>query len=90
MPLLEARAGFEIENIVTIADKLFWHLRAEGTADLATREALRYRHALLGGCSAESIILGHVINRGGRWGRPSGPVPVSCGSFSLDSPHMLQ
>ena len=57
MPLLEARAGFEIENIVTIADKLFWHLRAEGTADLATREALRYRHALLGGCSAESIMV---------------------------------
>jgi Fic family protein len=47
LPLLEARASSEIENIVTTADKLFRHLRAEGTADPATREALRYRHALL-------------------------------------------
>jgi Fic family protein len=47
LPLLEARASSAIENIVTTADKLFRHLRAEGTADPATREALRYRHALL-------------------------------------------
>jgi Fic family protein len=49
LPLLEARASSEIENIVTTADKLFRHLRAEGTADPPTREALRYRHALLEG-----------------------------------------
>jgi Fic family protein len=52
LPLLEARASSEIENIVTTADKLFRHLRAEGTADPPTREALRYRHALLEGFSA--------------------------------------
>jgi Fic family protein len=49
LPLLEARASSEIENIVTTADKLFRHLQAEGTADSATREALRYRRALLEG-----------------------------------------
>jgi Fic family protein len=49
LPLLEARASSEIENIVTTADKLFRHLQAEGTADPATREALRYRRALLEG-----------------------------------------
>ena len=49
LPVLEARASSEIENIVTTADKLFLHLRAEGTADPATLEALRYRRALLEG-----------------------------------------
>jgi Fic family protein len=49
LPLLEARASSEIENIVTTADKLFRHLQAEGTADPATREALRYRRALVEG-----------------------------------------
>jgi Fic family protein len=49
LPLLEARASSEIENIVTTADKLFRHLQAEAGADPATREALRYRAALLEG-----------------------------------------
>jgi Fic family protein len=49
LPLLEARASSEIENIVTTADKLFRHLQAEAGADPATREALRYRDALLEG-----------------------------------------
>lgn len=49
LPLLEAQASSEIEHIVTTADKLFQHLRAEDTADPATKEALRYRHALLEG-----------------------------------------
>jgi len=49
LPLLEARASSEIENIVTTADKLFQHLQAEANADPATREALRYRRALLQG-----------------------------------------
>jgi cell filamentation protein, protein adenylyltransferase len=52
LPLLEARASSEIENIVTTADKLFRHLQAEGSADLPTREALRYRSALLEGVRA--------------------------------------
>ena len=43
LPLLEARASSEIENIVTTADKLFQHLEADAGADPATREALRYR-----------------------------------------------
>jgi Fic family protein len=49
LPLLEAQASSEIENIVTTADELFMHLGAEPGADPATREALRYRHALLEG-----------------------------------------
>ncbi len=52
LPLLEARASSEIENIVTTADKLFRHLQADGGADSATREALRYRRALLDGVKA--------------------------------------
>jgi Fic family protein len=49
LPLLEARSSSEIENIVTTADKLFRHLQADAGADPATREALRYRRALLEG-----------------------------------------
>jgi cell filamentation protein, protein adenylyltransferase len=49
LPVLEARASSEIENIVTTADRLFQHLHAEGAADPATKEALSYRHALLEG-----------------------------------------
>jgi Fic family protein len=52
LPLLEAQASSEIENIVTTADKLFQHLQADAGADPATREALRYRHALLEGFNA--------------------------------------
>ena len=47
LPLLEAHASSEIENVVTTSDALFQHLGAETTADPATREALRHRHALL-------------------------------------------
>lgn len=49
LPLLEARASSEIENIVTTADKLFQHLQGGASADPATKEALRYRRALLEG-----------------------------------------
>ena len=52
LPLLEARASSEIENIVTTADKLFRHLQADSGADAATKEALRYRRALLEGVVA--------------------------------------
>ncbi len=52
LPLLEARASSEIENIVTTADKLFRHMEADSGADLATKEALRYRRALLEGVKA--------------------------------------
>ncbi len=47
--LLEAQASSEIENIVTTADSLFQFLHDEPGADPATKEALRYRHALLEG-----------------------------------------
>ena len=50
LPLLEARASSEIENIVTTTDKLFEFVdRAENNADAATKEALRYRTALFEG-----------------------------------------
>jgi len=49
LPILEARASSEIENVVTTTDKLFRHLQADANADPATREALRYRRALLEG-----------------------------------------
>lgn len=52
LPVLEARASSEIENVVTTADKLFQHLQADAAADPATREALRYRRALLEGAAA--------------------------------------
>jgi len=49
LPLLEAQASSEIENIVTTADELFRHLESASAADPATKEALRYREALLEG-----------------------------------------
>ncbi len=50
LPLLEARASSEIENIVTTTDKLFEFVdMAEDKADAATKEALRYRSALFEG-----------------------------------------
>ena len=50
LPLLEARASSEIENIVTTTDKLFEFADiAEDKADAATKEALRYRTALYEG-----------------------------------------
>lgn len=50
IPLLEAQASSEIENIVTTADRLFRFANlAEDRADPATKEALRYRTALYDG-----------------------------------------
>ncbi len=50
LPLLEARASSEIENIVTTTDKLFEFADiAEDRADAPTKEALRYRTALYEG-----------------------------------------
>jgi Fic family protein len=51
LPLLEAQASSEIENIVTTADELFKHADSGG-GDLATKEALRYRSALFAGVDA--------------------------------------
>ena len=50
IPLLEAQASSEIENIVTTTDRLFRCANAAaGQADPATKEALRYRTALCRG-----------------------------------------
>ena len=47
LPLMEAQASSEIENIVTTADALFRYAQLdEQAADPATKEALRYRTAL--------------------------------------------
>ncbi len=52
IPLLEARASSEIENIVTTTDRLFEHVSDEKHADAATKEALRYSRALFEGYKA--------------------------------------
>ena len=52
VPLLEAQASSEIENIVTTADELFKYADSGG-GNHATKEALRYRSALFTG--VESI-----------------------------------
>ena len=49
LPLLEARASSEIENIVTTADQLFRFRESDEKADAPTKEALRYSQALLEG-----------------------------------------
>ncbi len=51
IPLLEAQASSEIENVVTTADRLFRFAEPdrEALADPATKEALRYRTALARG-----------------------------------------
>lgn len=49
LPLLEAQASSEIEQIVTTTDKLFRYAGDGDAADPPTREALRYRHALMDG-----------------------------------------
>jgi Fic family protein len=50
IPLLEAQASSEIENIVTTADKLFQYAsHQDARTDSATKETLRYRTALKSG-----------------------------------------
>jgi Fic family protein len=49
LPILEAQASSEIENIVTTTDKLFKYQEIKGSMDPATKEAFRYRMALLEG-----------------------------------------
>ena len=52
LPLLEAQASSEIENIVTTTDKLFQFQNIDERADPITREALRHSSALLEGFHA--------------------------------------
>lgn len=49
IPLLEAKASSEIENIVTTNDALFQYREGDENADAATKEAHRYRQALMEG-----------------------------------------
>lgn len=49
MPMLEAQASSEIENIVTTTDRLFQFREESSNADPETKEALRYSHALYTG-----------------------------------------
>lgn len=49
MPLLEAQASSEIENIVTTSDRLFQYRSDVDAADPATKEALRYSQSLFDG-----------------------------------------
>ena len=50
IPLLEAQASSEIENIVTTSDRLFRYAESgSNQMDAATKEALRYRTALYQG-----------------------------------------
>lgn len=50
IPLLEAQASSEVENIVTTTDELFrFAADAEGEASAETKETLRYRAALFAG-----------------------------------------
>lgn len=49
LPLLEAQASSEIENIVTTTDQLFRYREDDDHADGPTKEALRYSRALLSG-----------------------------------------
>ncbi|CAM4013342.1 Fic family protein [Janibacter anophelis] len=58
IPLLEAQASSEIENVVTTSDDLFRHMEDDdSSSDPAVRETLRYRSALYAGHE-------HVVERG--------------------------
>lgn len=53
LPLMEAQASSEIENIVTTTDHLFRHVQlTDSEPDPATKEALQYRTALFAGFQA--------------------------------------
>jgi Fic family protein len=52
LPLLEAQASSEIENIMTTTDQMFRHVGDEAQANAATKEALRYGRALFEGFNA--------------------------------------
>lgn len=55
IPLQEARASSEIENIITTSDKLFQAAAVESASDPATKEVLHYRTALKNGFDMLSV-----------------------------------
>ena len=66
IPLLEAQASSEIENIVTTTDRLFQYADdRSGSADPATKEALRYRTALRQGLVSLATAADHPHCRQG-------------------------
>lgn len=76
LPILEAQASSEIENIVTTSDELLREAAGVGTPTAATTEALRARSALIAGVAAlesrpitpalatlvASEIMGHTVD----------------------------
>jgi len=52
LPLLEAQASSEIENIITTSSQMFHYCKMSDKADFATKEALRYHTALFEGFKA--------------------------------------
>ncbi len=68
IPLLEAQASSEIENIVTTTDRLFRFANEVSTqADPATKEALRYRTALSEGFQTLKQISEPLITQANAW-----------------------
>jgi len=49
LPLLEAQASSEIENIITTSNRMFHYCKMSDKADFTTKEALRYHTALFEG-----------------------------------------
>ncbi len=47
LPIIEAQASSEIENIVTTTDKLLQYIKMASQPDPMTKKALRYRSALI-------------------------------------------
>jgi Fic family protein len=66
LPILEAVASSEIENVVTTTDRLFQFREESEHADAATKEALRYSYALLEGYQT---LAKHPLSTGTALGR---------------------
>ena len=76
IPLLEAQASSEIENIVTTAARLFCHANdATGRTDPAAREALRYRCTITGEFSGRTGIARYPTPAAGWQARRAVPDP---------------
>jgi Fic family protein len=72
LPLLEAQASSEIENIVTTSNQMFRYCKMSDKADFATKEALRYHTALFEGyrvlnsrpiSTAAAVVICSTINQ---------------------------
>ena len=61
LPLLEAQASSEIENIITTTDRLFQYREADDAADAPTKEALRYSRERKGDAAHFLRVLPEVL-----------------------------